>query len=87
MSICFVGTCLPLSIDNGWITYDQEPIGPQYWWNTQATFHCNDGYKLEGQATSRCNIEDTAIGKGRWRGPSSNPYADPNTECKKGKGS
>ena len=83
MSICFVGTCLPLNIANGWIFYNQLLVSGEYYWNTTAVFLCNDGYKLEGQATSRCNIEHTNR-RGHWRGPSSNPYALPNTECKKG---
>ena len=79
-----VGKCLPLSINHGSVSYNTNPVGGEYLWNTIATVSCNSGYEREGPITTPCTTEHDAT-RGRWSGPPPDTWRPPTTRCNKGK--
>ena len=52
--VYFVGTCSALSLSNGKVSYDRDPLGGRYPVNTKASFSCNGGYNRDGDESRTC---------------------------------
>ena len=47
-------TCERQSLDNGIVSYDMQEVNNRYPVSTEATFHCNNGYIIDGYSVSTC---------------------------------
>ena len=49
-------SCPPISLSNGTVHYNQNPLFGGYFKNTDAFFSCNYGYILNGPSEVRCLV-------------------------------